>query len=423
MPSPLLLSRRFAPLFWCQFFSAFSDNFLKTALVYLLLFQRGGPDAEALITLAGAIFIAPFFFFSALGGQAADRFDKARVAQRLKFAEIGVALLAVGGFFFHSILVLFIALFLFGTIGALFGPIKYGILPDHLRRPELPAGNALVEAATFIAILLGTILGGIATRNGGDEVALSLLMIVFALLCWLASLFIPPTGQAAPDLRISPNIAASTAALLAHLWSDARIFWGAMVTSWFWLMGIVVLSLLPPLAGKILGGNEDAATLFLVVFSIAVGLGSALAAWLAGSRIALWPTPLGGVLMGLCALDVGWANYGFPALPSTAEIAAVLGSARGLRSLVDLAGLAAGGGLFIVPAFAAVQAWAGAQRRARVVAAVNVLNAAFMVAGSLAVSLAQKAGVGTASLFMALGAANFCVAIAIARTAPSSEKR
>src|SRR3954451_17547013 len=165
---PLLWSRRFAPLFWCQFFSAFNDNFLKNALVFLILFKIGGSDAEALVTLAGAVFIGPFFLLSGLGGELADRFDKAVVARRLKLAEIGAAGLAVAGFWLHSLPVLFAALFAFGTIAALFGPIKYGILPDHLAREELPAGNALVEAATFLAILLGTVPGGYAARGGGD---------------------------------------------------------------------------------------------------------------------------------------------------------------------------------------------------------------------------------------------------------------
>jgi acyl-[acyl-carrier-protein]-phospholipid O-acyltransferase/long-chain-fatty-acid--[acyl-carrier-protein] ligase len=416
-----MLSRRFAPLFWCQFFSAFSDNFLKTALIFLILFQIGGPNAEALITLAGGIFIAPFFFLSALGGQIADRFDKALVARWLKFVEIGIALVAVAGFGLHSVPVLFMALFLFGVIGALFGPIKYGILPDHLARRELPTGNALVEGATFMAILLGTICGGLAAKGGGDPASLSLLMIGFALLCWGASLFIPRTGEAAPGLDISWNIAGSTTALLKHLWSDPRLWWGALVSSWFWLSGIIVLSLLPPLVGKVLGGNEEVVTVFLAVFSVAVAIGSGLAACLARGRILLWPTPVGAVLLGLCALDLGWANDGAEPAAAMAGIGAVLESLRGARSLIDLAGIAIGGGLFIVPAFAAVQAWAGVDRRARVIAAVNVLNAAFMVGGSLAVSVLQKAGVGTPALFMVLGAANLLVAVVVARSIPASD--
>ena len=416
-----MLSQRFAPLFWCQFFSAFSDNFLKTALVFLILFQIGGPDAEALITLAGGIFIAPFFFLSALGGQIADRFDKAMVARRLKFIEIGIAFVAVAGFSSHSVPVLFVALFLFGVIAALFGPMKYGILPDHLARAELPAANALVEGATFLAILLGTIFGGLATKGGGDPAHLSLLMIGFALLCWGSSLFIPPTGEAAPGLRISRNIATSTAVLVRHLWTDPRLWWGALVSSWFWLSGIIVLSLLPPLVGRVLGGNEEVATAFLAVFSVAVAIGSGLAALIARGRILLWPTPVGAVILGLCALDLGWANYAIEPGATMAGIDAVLGSLRGVRSLIDLSGIAIGGGLFIVPAFAAVQAWAGVDRRARVVAAVNVLNAAFMVGGSLAVSLLQKAGAGTPALFMALGASNLLVAGLVARTTPAHD--
>ena len=200
-PKPLLLSRRFAPLFWCQFFSAFSDNFLKTALVFLILFKIGGSASESLITLAAAVFIAPYFFLSAFGGEMADRYDKATVAQSLKFAEIGVAMLAVAGFAMHSVPILFVALFGFGVIGSLFGPIKYGILPDLLQRSELPAANAFVEGATFMAILLGTIVGGLAAKDGGDPASFAGLMLVFALLCWTSALLIPRVrlGCAEPE--------------------------------------------------------------------------------------------------------------------------------------------------------------------------------------------------------------------------------
>src|SRR5262245_7557931 len=299
MSSSLLLTRRFAPLFWCQFFSAFSDNFLKNALVFLLLFKIGGPEAEALITFAAAVFISPFFFLSGLGGELADRFDKSWVAQRLKLVEIGVAFLAVVGFFTHSVLLLFIALFLFGVIAALFGPIKYGILPDHLQRSELPAGNALVEGATFIAILLGTIVGGLAARDGSDPVFFAFLIIAFSLSCWISSLFIPPTGEAAPNLVVRANIVISTIDLLKKLREDARIWWGAIVTCWFWAVGGLALVLLPPLVKNTLGGSEEVATLCLAIFAIAIAVGSGLAAWLAAGRIILLPTVLGAVLLGI----------------------------------------------------------------------------------------------------------------------------
>jgi acyl-[acyl-carrier-protein]-phospholipid O-acyltransferase / long-chain-fatty-acid--[acyl-carrier-protein] ligase len=420
MSSSLLTTRRFAPLFWCQFFSAFSDNFVKNSLVFLILFHIGGADAEALISLAAAIFIAPYFFLSALGGELADRYDKARVAQRLKFVEIGIALLAVLGFALHSVALLFVVLFLFGVIAALFGPIKYGILPDHLARSELPAGNALVEGATFIAILLGTIVGGMAAQNGGDPAPFSLLMIVFSLLCWGASLLIPPTGEGAPDLVVHRNVLASTVGLLKFLREDPRLWWGALVTSWFWLVGAVALSLMPPLVKSALAGNEQVVTACLAVFSISIAIGSGLAAWLAAGRIILLPTVIGAVLLGLFAIDLGWSTMGPPPTAGLMGYFSIFASVAGIRFALDLAGLAVAGGLFIVPTFAAVQAWAGADRRARVVAAVNVLNAAFMAGSTLVVALLQKSGVTTSQLFLALGIASLLVAVAVGRTMPAS---
>lgn len=424
---PLMLSWRFAPLFWCQFFSAFNDNFLKNAIVFLILFHisagTGQVDAaygEALITLAAAIFIAPYFILSALGGQIADRFDKAIVAQRLKLVEIGVAAIAVLGFVTHSLVILFIALFGFGVIGSLFGPIKYGILPDHLERRELPAGNALVEGATFIAILLGTIAGGIAAKGGGSPLGFSALVMIFALLCWVSALLIPRTGEAAPNLIINKNIATSTWELIQDLRRDQRLWWGALVTSWFWLAGVVVLSLLPPAVKNIVGGDEYAVTAYLAVFSIAVAIGSGLAAFLASGRIILLPTLLGALLLAAFALFMGWSLYGAPPVTQALGPMEVLRTSRGINVAIALAGLAIGGGLFIVPAFAAVQAWAGADRRARVVAAVNILNAAFMTIATLIVAMLQGfAGATTPVLFIGLGVANFIVAVLIGYTMPT----
>jgi acyl-[acyl-carrier-protein]-phospholipid O-acyltransferase/long-chain-fatty-acid--[acyl-carrier-protein] ligase len=416
---PLMLSWRVAPLFWTQFFSAFNDNFLKTALVFIILFQIGGSDGEALITLAGAVFIAPYFFLSGLGGEMADRYDKALVAQRLKLAEIAIAGLAVVGFALNSVLVLFVALFGFGVIGSLFGPIKYGILPDHLARTELPAGNALVEGATFIAILTGTISAGLAAKDSGSEIVFSVLVMAFALLCWLSSLLIPPTGQGAPALRISRNIAVSTAGLIRHLRSDPRLWWGALVTSWFWLVGIVALSLLPPLVKTLLGGNEEVVTAYLALFSIAVAVGSGLAAFLAGGRIVLLVTLIGAALLGIFSLLVGLVGLYLTPPAALLTPSAVLASDHGILIAVGLVGMAMAGGLYIVPTFAAVQAWAGADRRARVVAAVNVLNALFMTTGALAVALLQKAGVTLPTLFLMLAAGNFLVMVLIGRTMPA----
>jgi acyl-[acyl-carrier-protein]-phospholipid O-acyltransferase/long-chain-fatty-acid--[acyl-carrier-protein] ligase len=420
MSPPLIFSRRFAPLFWCQFFAAFNDNFLKTALVFLILFGADvtQTEAAALITLASAIFIAPYFFLSGLGGEIADRYDKARVAQWLKFLEIFIAIVAVVGYARQSIPVLFGALFGFGVIAALFGPIKYGILPDHLERERLPSANALIEGATFIGILTGTIVGGMAAQAGGTRM-FNLLVLGFSVACWLSALRIPPSGEGAPHLKVNRNIASSTTAMIRHLRASSRLWWGAMVTSWFWLVGIVVMSLLPPLIKTIIGGNEDTVTAYLALFSIAIGIGSGLAALIARGRIVLKTTLAGAVLIAVFALDLGAMTLNAPLLTSPQPPEIVFGTTIGLRAAIDLAGLAIAGGLFIVPAFAAVQAWSNSDYRARTVAAVNVLNAAFMTCATVVVALLQKFGVTVPMLFLVIGVCTLGVAAAIWRTMPS----
>ncbi|KMO24571.1 MFS transporter, partial [Methylobacterium aquaticum] len=207
------------------------------------------------------------FFLSGLGGELADRYDKAFVARRLKAAEILAAAVAVLGFWLASVPILFVALVLFGIVAALFGPIKYGILPDHLARAELPAGNALIEAATFLAILTGTIAGGLAVTHGGAH-AFGLLVMGFAVLCWLASLAIPKTGEAAPYLQVNRNVLRSTGGLMRDLYEDTRLWRTGLITSWFWLIGAVVLALLPALVKRTFGGDETVVTALLALFSI-----------------------------------------------------------------------------------------------------------------------------------------------------------
>jgi acyl-[acyl-carrier-protein]-phospholipid O-acyltransferase / long-chain-fatty-acid--[acyl-carrier-protein] ligase len=420
MSTSLMTTRRFAPLFWTQAFSAFGDNFLKQALVFVLLFQLGEAESGALIQLAAAALTFPFFFLSGVGGEIADRFDKAIVARRLKLFEIAVAVLAVAGFAVHSIALLFLAVFLYGVIAALFGPIKYGILPDHLKREELTKGNALVEGGTFIAILIGTIVAGFAAGDGGDPIHFAWLMLVTASACWIASLFIPRTGEGAPNLKINPNIAASTISLIKYVRADSRLWWGALVASWFWLVGAVVLSMLPTLAEHYIGGTAGVVTLFLTIFSVSVAIGSGLAAWLAHGRIVLLPTLVGCVLLGLFAVDLGLTASGLVHPGHPIDFAHYFSSPRSIHIAIDLAGLAIAGGLFIVPTFAAVQAWAGPDHRARVVAAVNVLNAAFMVVGAVFFGLLQTLGFSVPVLFVLIGVANLVVAVFIARSMPTS---
>jgi acyl-[acyl-carrier-protein]-phospholipid O-acyltransferase/long-chain-fatty-acid--[acyl-carrier-protein] ligase len=405
MSQPLLLSRRFAPLFWCQFFAAFNDNFLKNALALFILFKIGGDRGASLVTLATVTLMAPFFVLSALGGQLADKFDKAVVARRLKLVEIAAAGVAAAGFYMNSVELLFAALFLFGVLGALFGPVKYGILPDQLRNEELPAGNALVEAATFVAILLGTIAGGLASAESGGVHYLAFGMIGFAAAAYAAAWFIPGTPRAAPDLKIGVNIFGSTFSLLRELWRETKLWRLGVVTSIFWLIGAVVMSLLPTLVAQTMHGSQEVATIHLAVFAIAIGVGSGLAAYLLHGKIVLLPAVVGALIAAFAALELGvsLALRGASEQVAALAPAAYFAQTGAWRTLVDLALMSIAGGLIVVPAFAALQSYAAPERRARMVAAVNVLNAAAMVGGGLVVAGLQDVGAPIWTLFVGVG--------------------
>lgn len=416
----LLSSKRFVPIFIVQFFSALSDNFIKNALVIMILYKLGADQGAALVTLAGAALIMPMFILSAIGGEIADKYDKAQVARWLKVAEIPVAALAGAGFIFDSIPLLFASIVLFGFGAALFGPIKYGILPDHLERKELPAANALVEGATFLAILLGTILGGLAMMDTATGPLLpawgiAAVILSFAVIGWISARSIIQTGAAAPDLAISRNPIRATFRQLASLKADRRLWIGGLITSWFWLAGIVALSLLPTLIKGQLGGDKELITLGLCVFTVGIAFGSYLAAKASRRRPNLALVPVGALLMGIFCIDLGWTVWGVAAPVGSLSLSGLLQSVTGLRVMVDLFGMSAAGGLFIVPAFAAVQSWAPADRRARVIAGVNILNAAFMTLATLGVAALQYSGWQSSHLFVALGVLNLVAVVLVLR--------
>lgn len=421
MLKDLMTSRRFAPLFWCQLCSALNDNFLKNALVILILYgfagsgPAGGAYSEMLVTATGIALIAPFFFLSGLGGEIADRFDKALVARRIRMAEIPIAALAAVGFFWHSVPVLFLALSLFGMVAALFGPVKYGILPEKLSTAELPAGSALVEGATFLAILVGTITGGIAISEARGAEFVVGVIVALAVVSWGFASLIPAKGPAAPDLKITKNPLVSTFALLAELKTDWRLWSGGHIVSWFWVVGFVALSLLPVVVKASLGGSESVVTLCLAVFTIGIATGSLLAARASHGQPNLSLVPIGALLMAVFALAIaGITGFSAPS-PEPLSAAQVLQSPSGLALISSFLGLAVAGGLFVVPTFAAVQAWAPVERRARVIAGVNVLNAAYMLFGGALVAGLQAAGVSSSTLFAVTGVLNLAVIALLAR--------
>src|SRR5262245_34318593 len=406
MIKQLMSSRRFAPLFWAQFCSALNDNVLKNALVIILLYGATAGHGDALVTVAGAVFIFPYFILSGLGGELADKYVKSVVARRLKFVEIFAAGFAAAGFFLHSVPLLFAALALFGVIAALFGPVKYSMLPDQLAIGELATGNALVEGATFMAILLGTIAGGQFVAGSAHMGWVASAVVVLALLSWAFASRIPATTPSAPQLAVTANPWTSTTSLLKTLYADKRLWDGTVIVSWFWLVGAVVLSLLPTLVKDIVGGTEGVVTLCLAIFAIGIAAGSLFAAQLSHVRPNLALVPIGAIVMGMVGLDLAWAIGSATTADGIAPLAFAT-SFAGLRMLIDFAVFAFGGGLFVVPAFAAVQAWSAPSERARVIAAGNVLQAAFMVVGSLFVALLQAAGLPIAWIFFGLAVASF----------------
>jgi 1-acyl-sn-glycerol-3-phosphate acyltransferase len=417
----LLRGRRFAPFFWTQFLGALNDNLFKNALVILLAFGAATTaiSTDTLINLAGGVFILPFFLFSATSGQIGARFEKTRVIRAVKLLEIGIMCLAAVGFHLRSVPILLGALFMMGVHSTLFGPVKYSILPQHLHETELVAGNARVELGTFLAILLGTILGGVlmAARGGGVTVV-SAAGIAIAVAGWLVSRAIPPAPAEDPRLPIRWNPLRETWRMIAIARDTRSVFLAILGISWFWLFGAVALAQFPGLGHEVLGGDEHVVTLLLTVFSLGVGLGCMLCERLSGGVIELGLVPLGAIGLTLFGADLAVAAHTASADGTAIGVREVLAGPRYWRVAADLALLGASGGLFIVPLLAFVQHRTEPRRRSLVIAANNVVNAAFMVLAAVLGAGLRAAGVGIPALFGVLAAVNVAVAVYIFRLLP-----
>lgn len=422
MQRNLMTSRKFAPLFWTQFLSAFNDNFLKQTLVFVILAQMAAEGAS-LVTLAGGIFILPFLLLSAMAGQLADKYDKARMAELLKRSEIGVAAVAVIGIAFASIPILLLALFGFGVISALFGPIKYGILPDHLERKDLPKANAWIEGGTFIAILTGTIVAALAFTEGDTVWVFGPMMMGLAVLCWIAARMIPATGSKAPDLVIDKNVLRSSYTLINELRQDTRIWRSALMNSWFWFVGAFVMSMLPVMVTEILGGSEVVVPAYLAVFAVSIAVGSAIAGWMSAGRVVLLPAPVGTVIIALFGMHLAWNLWGLQSVTQAETIADFFAGPNTIRVAIDLAGMAIGGAFLAVPTFAAMQTWAHEDRRARVIGAANVLSAVFITTGLALVAGLQAAGLTVPMIILILSVINVGIAWLMLATLPTNPFR
>ena len=419
----LLGTRRLAPLFVTQFFGAFNDNLFKQAFIIILTFGGliAAGDSRIYVNLAAAIFILPFFLFSATAGTLADKFEKSRLIRFVKLGEIAVAALAGIALYLESVTALFVVLFLLGVQSTFFGPLKYSILPQHLDARELVGGNAMVQMGTFVAILLGTIAGGIL--GGWDDVSLWLFAFVVAVAVtgYLSCRWIPPAAPTQSD-NLGWNPAVETWRLITLARERKAVFLSILGVSWFWLLGSVVLAQLPSLVEE-LDGGPFVVTLITVVFTVAIAAGSLLCEKLSGRRVEIGLVPVGAAGVSVFGLDACFAIGGVAAGGVERGVFEFLAADGVGRLLFDLAMMGVFTGLYVVPLQANIQTRTPNDRRARVIAANNVLNALFMVTGAgFAIAWFKLDGT-IASLIGAMALINAGVAVFIFQQVPEFSMR
>ena len=417
----LLRERRFAPFFWTQFLGAANDNVFKNAFVVFVTFEAAGHlavDAGMIVNLIGAVFILPFMLFSATAGQLADKLEKSRLIRLVKLLEVAIMTIGLVGFVLSSVALLFVALALLGIHSTLFGPVKYAILPQHLAAHELVGGNGLVEAGTFVAILLGTIAGGlvVAIKPGG-AIAAGTLGIAIAVAGWLMSRRIPFTPAVAPQLAINPNPVSETWRNMGIARENVVVWRSMLGISWFWFYGAIYLAQLPAFTQRVLGGDEHVFTLLLALFSIGIGIGSLLCERLSGHRVELGLVPFGSIGLSLFALDLWLATRHTNAI-AVHGIATFVAGPGNWRVSIDIVLLGVFGGFYTVPLYALIQERSQPSHRSRIIAANNILNALFIIASAgVAIGL-LSAGLSIPQLFLAVGIMNALVAAYIYTLVP-----
>jgi acyl-[acyl-carrier-protein]-phospholipid O-acyltransferase/long-chain-fatty-acid--[acyl-carrier-protein] ligase len=419
----LLKTKRFLPLFITQFFNAFNDNVFKNALVILITYRlaQSASSEQFMIALTGGIFILPFFLFSATAGQIADKFEKSALIRLIKCAEVLFMIIAAFGFYLDNITLLMATLFFLGTHSTFFGPIKYSILPEQLRSDELIAGNGLIEAGTFLAILIGQILGGILIigKNGVHLISFALLSI--AVLGLASSLFIPRTRRGSPKLKISLNLFRETGRIMAMSKQQSTVFLAILGISWFWFIGATFITQFPTYTKDILQGSPAIFTLFLTVFSVGIGIGSLLCNKLLKGQISAKYVPVSILCMSIFIIDLFFATPQ-AALNSTHLLSLIefLKSGNHFRILIDVFLMTVCGGLYIVPLYALMQKRTRESIRSRIIASNNIINALFMVASSLFVIIFTYLKFTIPQLFLIMAIANFFVAIYACKLLPDA---
>ncbi|MCC1496187.1 MFS transporter [Alcanivorax sp. 1008] len=417
--SQLLASRRFGPFFATQFLGAFNDNVFRQALI--LLIASGvvaGASVNTLNNIGLALFIVPFFLFSAVAGQLADKYEKSMLVRRIKLAEILIMAVGAAGFFFDAVYFLLAVLFCMGLQSTFFGPIKYSIIPQHLKQEELVSGNALVEMGTFLAILLGSISGVILKMDGTPEWLAPVAVIALAMLGYFAARRIPSAPAADPSLKMNWNLFSETVDILRSAKEVRSVWMSVLGISWFWFLGAAYTTQLKVYVDDYLNGTEGLYALLLATFSIGIGLGSFLCEKFSGRRVELGLVPIGSIGLSLFGIDLFFSYQGMVGMDQV-DIAALLAEPAGIRVMIDLLGIGVFGGFYIVPLFAIVQSRSNPQHLSRIIAANNILNALLMVlSAATAILLVGVLDVTIPQFFLILALANVVVACFIYTLVP-----
>ena len=416
----LLKQRRFAPFFWVQFLGAGNDNLFKFAFTVMVTYQLQVswlPPAMAGLVI-GAVFILPYLLFSATSGQIADKVDKAWLIRQLKTLEIVIMALGAVGFYLAHVPLLLACLFLMGLQSTVFGPVKYAYLPQHLDERELTGGNGVVEMGTFVAILLGNVVGGVLISLPEDTWLPSAKAVAFTSLALavagrVVAQWIPPTPPTSPGLKVNWNPFTETWRNLKLAHGNVVVFRSLLGISWMWFFGAVFLGQFPAFAKDVLHGNEHVASLLLVVFSVGIGIGSLLCETLSRRHVEIGLVPVGAFGMTVFAVDLYFATRGLPPAAAPLTLGQFVSAWAHLRVLADLALLALFAGLYSVPMYALIQLRAQPTHRARIIAANNILNALFMIVSSLGTGLLLSLGLTIPQVFLVVGLLNAAVGIYI----------
>ncbi|CAH0139727.1 MFS transporter [Pseudomonas carnis] len=422
----LLRTRRFLPFFITQLLGAFNDNIFKQSLILAILYKLTiEGDRSIWVNLCALLFILPFFLFSALAGQFGEKFNKDALIRAIKIGEIVIMAVGATGFLTNHLELMLLALFAMATHSALFGPVKYSIMPQALHDDELVGGNGLVEMGTFLAILAGTIGAGIMMSSTHYAPVVAVAIVAVAVLGYLASRSIPRAAASTPQLRLDWNIfTQSWATLRMGLGQTPAVSRSIVGNSWFWFVGAIYLTQIPAYAKEWLYGDETVVTLILTVFSVGIALGSMLCEKLSGRKVEIGLVPFGSFGLTVFGLLLWWHSGGFPQNVQANDWLAVLSYGQAWWVLFDILGLGVFGGFYIVPLYALIQSRTAENERARVIAANNILNALFMVVSAIvSILLLSVAKLSIPELFLVVSLLNIAVNTYIFKIVPEFTMR